>query len=80
MQYLKLEELSEQSRLNQWQMDCRNSLVAVMLHHTIDHGQDATSIAEQQTSQSIVGNDPTNYDAGSITVVNTGSDIEPGIL
>ncbi len=36
-QYLKLEEDGEQSRLNQWQIDHRGSLLAVMLHHTIDH-------------------------------------------
>lgn len=36
-QYLKLEEVGEQVRLNQWQIDHRSSLLAVMLHHTIDH-------------------------------------------
>lgn len=36
-QYLKLEEVSEQSRLHQWQIERRGSLLAVMLHHTIRH-------------------------------------------
>jgi len=35
--YLKLEEVSEQSRLHQWQIERRGSLLAVMLHHTIRH-------------------------------------------
>ena len=36
-QYLKLEEVNEQSRLHQWQIERRGSLLAVMLHHTIRH-------------------------------------------
>ena len=36
-QYLKMEDEGEQSRLLQWQNDHRGSLLAVMLHHTIDH-------------------------------------------
>ena len=39
-QYLKLEELNEQSRLNQWQINCRSSMLAIMLHHTVDHQRD----------------------------------------
>ena len=36
-QYLKLEDVNEQSRLHQWQINCRSSLLAVMLHHTVNH-------------------------------------------
>ena len=39
MQYLKQEDISEQQRLLQWQIDYRGSLLAVLLHHTIDHTQ-----------------------------------------
>ena len=40
LQYLKLEELSEQLRLNQWQVEHRHSLMAIMLHHTVDHSKE----------------------------------------
>lgn len=42
LQYLKLEEVSEQTRLNQWQIEHRNSLLAVMFHHTINHEQESS--------------------------------------
>lgn len=37
VQFLKQEEVGEQIRLNQWQMSHRSSLLATMLHHTIQH-------------------------------------------
>ena len=42
LQYLKLEEVGEQVRLNQWQIQHRSSLLAVMFHHTVDHEQEAS--------------------------------------
>lgn len=35
--YLKLEDVSEQIRINQWQIENRGSLLPTMLHHTVDH-------------------------------------------
>lgn len=35
--YLKLEDVSEQIRINQWQIENRGSLLPMMLHHTVDH-------------------------------------------
>lgn len=67
LQYLKLEELSEQSRLNQWQMDCRNSLLAIMLHHTVDHNTDPTNTIDQQDSQdTTVESTDCNFDSVSV--------------
>ena len=39
LQYLKLEEVGEQTRLQQWQVDHRHSLLAIMYHHTVDHSK-----------------------------------------
>ena len=36
-QYLKLEDVSEQIRINQWQIENRGSLLPTLLHHTVDH-------------------------------------------
>lgn len=40
LQFLKLEEVSEQIRLHQWQIEHRESFLAVMLHHTVAHGEE----------------------------------------
>jgi len=40
---LKLEELGEQTRLNQWQKAQRSSLLATMLHHTINHSSPSST-------------------------------------
>ena len=39
LQFLKLEEVGEQIRLHQWQIEHRESFLAVMLHHTVAHGE-----------------------------------------
>ncbi|XP_003387467.1 PREDICTED: CXXC-type zinc finger protein 1-like isoform X1 [Amphimedon queenslandica] len=41
--YLKLEELGEQMRLLQWQLSYRKSLMAILLHHTVDHSKDRST-------------------------------------
>ena len=51
-QYLKLEDESEQSRLLQWQNEYRGSLLAVMLHHTIDHEKDSGTVSSGSSSNS----------------------------
>ena len=43
-QYLKLEELGEQMRLLQWQLSYRKSLMAILLHHTVDHSKDRNTV------------------------------------
>lgn len=40
VQFLKLEDVSEQCRLHQWQIEHRESFLASMLHHTISHDID----------------------------------------
>ena len=50
LQYLKLEEVNEQCRLYQWQIDYRGSLLAVMLHHTVDHETEEDTNREKQTT------------------------------
>ena len=39
-QFLKLEDVTEQIRLQQWQIQHHGSLMARLLHHTIDHSQE----------------------------------------
>jgi hypothetical protein len=40
LQFLKLEEVGEQIRLHQWQIEHRESFLSVMLHHTVAHGEE----------------------------------------
>ena len=40
VQFLKLEEVGEQCRLHQWQIEHRESFLALMLHHTVAHEPD----------------------------------------
>ena len=37
LQFLKLEEVGDQIRLHKWHVQHRGSLMARLLHHTIDH-------------------------------------------
>lgn len=50
--YLKMEDEGEQSRLLQWQNNHRGSLLAVMLHHTIDHEKESDAVSRSGGSNS----------------------------
>ena len=39
-QYLKLDDIEEEIRINQLQIDQRNSLLAMLLNYTIDHSEE----------------------------------------
>ena len=47
-----MEDEGEQSRLLQWQNDHRGSLLAVMLHHTIDHEKQTKAVSRSGSSDS----------------------------
>ena len=56
LQFLKLEEVSEQIRLHQWQIEHRESFLAVMLHHTVAHEEEGggASLSDGVISDMIV--------------------------
>ena len=40
IQFLKLDDVGDQMRLHKWHIQHRGSLMARLLHHTIDHARD----------------------------------------
>ena len=40
MQFLKLDDVGDQMRLHKWHIQHRGSLMARLLHHTIDHARE----------------------------------------
>lgn len=55
-QFLKLEDVTEQIRLQQWQIQHRGSLMARLLHHTIDHSRENKE-KEREMKESSQNND-----------------------
>ena len=53
LQFLKLEDVGEQCRLHQWQIQHRESFLAVMLHHTISHER-GTSQQNDSKSEELI--------------------------
>ena len=54
VQFLKLEDVSEQCRLHQWQIEHRESFLASMLHHTISHDNDTLQWNENERDKEVV--------------------------
>lgn len=76
MQYLKLEEVSEQTRLNEWQIKHRSSLLAVMFHHTTNHSEQASwngKVDPQDAGSSCIEQEETNSRTSGSPVVDTHS-------
>ena len=54
MQFLKLEDVGEQIRLHQWQIEHRESFLAVMLHQTVAHEEQQLPRSDEATDDMMV--------------------------
>lgn len=48
---MKLEDVGDQIRLQEWHMQHRGSLMARLLHHTIDHSRETDSMEEEKSQE-----------------------------
>ena len=48
LQFLKQEDVKDQIQVSQWHIQHRGSLMARLLHHTIDHARERTSERESE--------------------------------
>ena len=53
LQFLKLEDVGDQIRIEEWHIQQRGSLMAQLLHYTIDHSKEKERVTEECSREKI---------------------------